>query len=351
MLWLQALFHRGAVTVDHYSGGLTGSSLDLPRPPTAIEQEFRNALRQAILLADARAKARPQDADALYDLGSAYGLEASWTASIDGRVRAAFGSARKAFDAQERVLEIDPRRVEAGAIVGTYKYVVAGLGFASRMVAYVAGFSSGKAEGIRMLEAAGAPGSSSRFEARTALVLIYSREGRHEDAYRLLTAMSAEFPDNRVLVMERGSAAIRAGRAREGEQILRAGLERLQSDTRRRLPGEESVWHYRIGLARLALNRSTLATESLTTALALSPELWVRARIELTLGKAADLEGRRSDAVAWYRRAVESARTGRDRPTQQEAQRLMRRPFVLARIGPALPDRAAVWHEIEAVLV
>src|SRR5690606_34828702 len=67
ILWLQALFLRGAVTVDHYIGGITTSSLDLPDPPESIAREFHASIGRAIELAEAAVDARPDDPDALYD--------------------------------------------------------------------------------------------------------------------------------------------------------------------------------------------------------------------------------------------------------------------------------------------
>jgi tetratricopeptide (TPR) repeat protein len=355
ILWLQALFHRGAVTVDHYMGGLTGSTITLPEPPASIETAFRTSLGHAIALAEARLARAPRDPDAHYDAGAAYGLHASWTASVEGRIRGAFGMARRAYKAQERVLELDPTRVGAGTVVGTYRYAVAGLGLASRVVAYLAGFGGDKARGIALLEAATTPGSESGFEARTALVLIYSREGRHEDAFRLLTSMSAEFPQNRILVLERGAAAVRAGRAREADTILSEGIERLDADTRRRLPGEHALWFYRRGLARLAQNRPTAAAADLDAALQRSPETWIRGRIELALGKVADVTGRRADARDLYRRARDTARAANDPVVQAEASRLLARPFVLSRSFTNMREihgpRTAGRHDGEPGLV
>lgn len=327
ILWLQALFHRGAVTVDHYMGGLTRSTLDLPKPAPDIEREFRASIQRAITLADARVEKMPRDPDALYDQGAAYGLLASWTASVDGNVRAAFGTARRAFLTQEKVLELAPDRVGAGTVVGTYRYAIAGLGFASRMFAYLAGFSGGKAAGIALLERATAPASPSRFEARTALVLIYSREGRHDDAFRLLSEMSAEFPANRILVLERGAAALRAGRAPEADAILTSGIVRLDDDPRRRLPGEQALWHYRRGLARVAQRRTTEAEIDFAAALNGDPAAWVRGRIEAGLGQVDDLAGRRAEALTHYRRARDMARAANDPAGLADANRLIRQPF------------------------
>lgn len=326
VLWLRALFLRGAVTVDHYMGGLTKSQIILPKPPPDIEAEFRHAVTRAIDLADAAHRRDRRDLAALHDLGTAQGLQASWTASVDGRVMAAFGAARKAFDAEETVLNRDPRNVGAGTVVGTYRYAVASLGIASRMVAYLAGFGGDKARAMSLLEAAGRQGDS-RFEARTALVLIYSREGRHADAYALLGQMAAEFPRNRILVLEQGAAAIRAGRAPEAEALLTRGLAAFDQDSRWKIPGERALWLYKRGLARLNQNHQEMAAADFTRALGAAPEPWVQGRIHLELGKLADLAGQRTAAIARYRTARDMGRSANDPLGVADADRLLRQPF------------------------
>jgi hypothetical protein len=52
VLWLNMLFRRGAVTVDHYIGSFTRSSVDLPKPPPELDKEFRTHIDRAIALAE-----------------------------------------------------------------------------------------------------------------------------------------------------------------------------------------------------------------------------------------------------------------------------------------------------------
>jgi hypothetical protein len=96
ILWLDILFQRGAVTVDNYLGGLTRASLALPKPPADLDAEFKRALTRAIDLADVQFRRNPRDVAAMHDLGAAYAIDASYMASVDGRVMAAFGPARRA---------------------------------------------------------------------------------------------------------------------------------------------------------------------------------------------------------------------------------------------------------------
>jgi hypothetical protein len=103
------------------------------------------------------------------------------------------------------------------------------------------------------------------------------------------------------------------------------------------------LWFYRRGLARLALNRPLDASTDLNTALRSTPEAWIRGRIELALGKVADVTGRRTDARDFYRRAAETARAANDPVALAEASRLLNQPFVLSRAFTDLRDMPA-WH-------
>ena len=325
-LWLDIIFRRGTVTVDHYVGGLGGPVRELPKPSPAIVDEFTRAVNRAIELADARVKANPDDVQARFELGSAHALQASYLASVDGSLSSAFMAARHAFNAQEEVLARDSKRAAAGVVVGTYRYMVSGLALPTRMFAYMVGFGGGKAEGIKLLETA-ARDSEAQVEAKTALILIYSRERRHADVYRLLGELAAAFPRNRLFVLEQGSAAIRAGKHAEAEAILTAGLSALDRDPRPRMPGERALWLYKRGLARFHRNHRAAAAVDLEESLRSLPAPWVRGRALLTLGKVHDLEGRRNQAVERYRTAREAATSARDRAATREAARLLSRPY------------------------
>jgi tetratricopeptide (TPR) repeat protein len=328
VLWLDVLFARGALTIDTYLGGVSRAQLDLPKPPPALDAEFKQEIDRAIDLADTDLRRHPQSASAMHDLGTAFGLQASYVASVQGSVVSAFGPARRAFDLEERVLARDPGRVEAGAIVGTYRYSVASLGLASRLVAYLAGFGGDKARGIALLEAAGRAGTS-RAEALTALALIYSREGRHDDAFRVLSDLAVEFPRNRLFELERGAAAIRAGHAGQAEAILTRGLAAFDADARPKLPGERALWLYKRGSARVALNHPADAAVDLEAAMRSGPVDWVRGRLEYELGRVADLQGHREAALGHYRAATAIASRTNDAIGARDAQKYLDRPFAM----------------------
>lgn len=87
ILWLHILFNRGAVTIDHYMGSISKSNVTLPKPDPAVAAEFKQAISRAAALANARLETNPRDVQAKYDAGVTYGLQASYTASVEGRDR------------------------------------------------------------------------------------------------------------------------------------------------------------------------------------------------------------------------------------------------------------------------
>ena len=328
IVWLNILFHRGAVTVDHYMGSLTKTQLHLPKPDPAAATEFKAAIGKAIDLANAKLKVNARDVQARYDAGAAYGLQASYVASVEGSLTSAFGIARRAYSAQDDVLERDPSRVSAGLVVGTYRYLVSTMSMPKRWLAHLAGFGGDKAKGIALLEGA-LKDPEARVDAASALMLIYSREGRHPDVMRLARELSRDYPRNRLFVLEEGSAAIRAGRHAEAEAALTRGHDASQKETRPRIPGEEALWLYKRAMSRTYRNLTAAAASDVDRALAAKPTEWIRGRLLVERGKLADLAGRRPEAVADYTSAEAICRPIADTQCEKEAGDLRRKPFSL----------------------
>lgn len=331
IVWMHILFSRGGATIDHYLGGLTSSQIKLPPPPAAADAEFRTHVGRAQALAEAAIKRDPRSVDARYDLGAAQGLMASYIASVEGKVTQALGSAKRAFDSHEWVLEHAPTRHEAGLVVGTYRYAVAALSLPKRLLAYIAGFGGGKERGLQMIEAA-ASRPLTRADSRVALALMYSREGRQTDALVVLRLLAAEFPQNRLLQLEIGAAAWRAGLAAEAETVLTAGLAWHDRDPRPKVPGERALWLYKRGMSRVSLNHLDAAVTDLRTALTNDPLGWVRGRIHLELGKVADLRQQRSAALAEYVKAAALCRPHQDPWCVEQAAHWRKRPFAFGSI-------------------
>jgi tetratricopeptide (TPR) repeat protein len=323
-LWLSITFRRGNMTVDDYLGRVSKPNGPAAPPPPETAAAFAQAAEQAIALARAQIRANPRDADAHYQLGAAVGVRASYAATVDGSVLGAFRAAREAFDEHEQVMKLDPRRKDAGLIVGTYRYIVAALSLPVRLMAYIAGFGGDKDRGLRLIEGAAAYGGENEEDARLALVLLYNREKRYDDALAQLATMRERYPRNRLVWLEAGSTALRAGRAAEAARLLENGLSKFATDTRPRMYGEDAIWYYKRGAARAALGRTSEAGADLRRALGSEGRGWVHGRAQLELGRLSLRAGDRPRANEHLQAAVKLCEGDNDPVFAAEARRLLK---------------------------
>jgi tetratricopeptide (TPR) repeat protein len=324
-MWLGITFRRGNLTVDDYLGRANkASTAKLPPPAPETIAGFREAIERAIAIARRRIALNPKDADAHYQLGAAVGLRASYTATVEGSVMGAFRAAKEAFQEHEKVLELAPQRKDAGLIVGTYRYIVATLSLPLRWVAYMAGFGGNRERGIKLIEEAAAHGGDNKTDARFALILLYNREKRYDDALAQLARLRADYPRNRLVWLESGSTALRAGRPAEAETFLAEGYEKFTGDSRTRMFGEEALWLYKRGTARAGIGRTVDAEADLRRALSLTGRNWVYGRARLELGRLALKAGDKNAARTELSTAATLAESDNDPMTASEARNLMK---------------------------
>jgi tetratricopeptide (TPR) repeat protein len=224
-------------------------------------------------------------------------------------------------------MSLDPRRKDAGLVVGTYRYLVSTLSLPLRWMAYLVGFGGDRAYGIRLVEAAARYPGDVQTDAKVALLLLYNREGRFNEALSVANDLISRYPRNRIFVLEAGATAIRAGLFSQADRVLTDGLTRFAGDTRPRAFGEEAMWSYKRAIARVAMRSLAGAASDLQRAQSLPARGWVKARIRLEQGKLADLEGRREQAREAYRAAAQLAATSSDPLTRRDAERLLKTPY------------------------
>jgi tetratricopeptide (TPR) repeat protein len=323
-LWLQEAFRRGTMTVDSFLGGVARSNVKLPPAPPELLREFEQVSARAVDLARKQVTANPRNPNAHFELGASIGLRASFAATVQGSVRAAFGSAREAYNAHERVLELDARRHDAGLIVGTYRYIVATLRLPVRWMAYVAGFGGGREKGLSLVQGAANYPGENRTDAQVALVLLYNRERQYDQALRELERLRGEFPRNRLFWLETGGTLLRAGRHAEADRFLTEGIDRLAGDTRQRMYGEEALWYQKRGTARAALGLTAQAASDLRKAISADGRRWVHGRARLELGRLALGANDRPAAQIELKMAASLCESDNDQRCAEEARRLLR---------------------------
>ena len=321
-LWIGALFERGAVTAEDYLGQARSDARRQPASPE-LEARFRANLDRAMALANERCRTSC-GADGHFQLGAAYGYQATYAATIEGSLVGSLRAARRAYAEHQRALDLDPARKDAALIVGMYRYGVSELPLAARLIAHIAGLGGGRERGIRMVEEAAAYPSEVRTNARFSLIVIYNREGRVDDALRVVELLQREYPRNRLLWLEEGSTALRAKRPEQARRALEHGLAMLASDTRPKAFGELARWGYYHGTALAALHEDQAAQHALDRARSEPARAWVQGRIHIELGKLADRAGRSQQALDEYRQAVRLCTADDDEVCVKEAKASMR---------------------------
>jgi tetratricopeptide (TPR) repeat protein len=155
-----------------------------------------------------------------------------------------------------------------------------------------------------MIEETVEANAENRTDAEFALVLLYNRERRYEDAMRVLRSLRRQYPRNRLVLLEAGATAVRANRPAEAETLLSEGIAFLSRDTRPKIPGEDALWHYKRGAARVILGRRDDALADLRVATAPGAAGWVQGRSHLEMARLAQQQGDRAGA---RREAAEAA--------------------------------------------
>ena len=324
-LWLSITFARGNLTVDDYIGRVSRTTLKLPPAPPAQAADFRDAIDRALALARKHVTSKPKDADGHFQLGAALGLRATYVVTVDGSVLGAFGAAREAFAEHETVLDLDPKRADAGLVVGTYRYAVAALTLPLRWMAYLSGFGGGREKGLQLIERAAAYPGDNQTDAKLALVLLFNREGRYDPALAQLAGLREQYPRNRLLWLETGATYLRAGRAAEAERFLVRSLAKLRLTT---APACSARRHYGDTSAaqpRAALGHRADAEDDLKKAIGAEGRGWVHGRAHLELGKLLLKGSDRSAANAEFRQAITLCDNDNDVASADEARRLLER--------------------------
>ena len=91
-----------------------------------------------------------------------------------------------------------------------------------------------------------------------------------------------------------------------------------------KIPGEEALWRYKRGAARVALGRAEAARDDLQRATSSDTQAWVRGRARVELARVALQRGDRGTAAGEARQAESLCQQGQDPICLDEAKRLLR---------------------------
>jgi tetratricopeptide (TPR) repeat protein len=335
-VWIKTLYESRRLQSSLYSSESFYSSGDDKVDPKIIT-EFRNLTRQAKRLADLRLKQNPKDVEALYWLGAEEGLKASFEEAVERRHYAALRDGNDSVDHHREVLKIDPNFIDVGITIGLYEYAVGSLPLPIKVMAGITGFRGSKKKGLAMIERVASEGNWARDDARTLLIVLYTREKRYPEALAHARELTAKYPRNYLFRLEAADSLVLQAEAERKNKNVEAAVkaereafaifENLLHDrsVRDTVSRALDLVHFKYGEVLLTAGEGERAAREFLAATKVEraePALVTMAH--LYAARAFDLAGKRDDALSQYREVL-------TRPdiyaAHEEAKKGLRQPF------------------------
>jgi tetratricopeptide (TPR) repeat protein len=202
-LIFKELYRIGALDTEAYATDNFINKKYLQPLDPKVHDQVNQLSAQAIQLSDARLNKNPNDTNALYARGVAKGLRSTYMGMAEHAWFAALRNAIGARHDHERVLELDPKYIDAKTSVGIDLYVIGSLSWPVRVAGSVAGLSGNKEKGLEYLRDVAAHGSPEvSWDARIALALFLRREQKYDEALQIVGEMNQAFPRNFLVATE-----------------------------------------------------------------------------------------------------------------------------------------------------
>lgn len=312
-LWIETLYQTRRLQSSLYGGDDTFYSTSDDKVDPAIIDQFRTLTRQARQLAEARLKQSPRDVEALYFLGAIEGLKASFEEAVERRHFAALKDGSDAVDRHREVIKLDPNYHDAEITIGLYDFTVGSLPLPIKLIAGVAGFRGSKKRGLATLERVTREGNWIRDEARTLLIVLYTREKRFAEAAALAKELAAKYPRNYLYRLEAADALVsQAALERAANQNTTTASENEAFATFDSLLKDKAVRdtaarafdliHFKYGEALMTAGHyDRAAKEFLAAAEVPGAQQGLATMAHLYAARALDLAGKRNDAMTQYR--------------------------------------------------
>jgi tetratricopeptide (TPR) repeat protein len=292
--WLTVLDSMRRLTIGLYNrDSFYAGKEDVVDPK--LDRQFRDAILKAIEVAQARVSKDAKDTEGLYYLGAAYGMRASYAASVARKWPDAIKDGRRGVEYHRKVIELDPKYADAYLSIGLYTYIVGTLPMFVKLFLAIGGVRGDRKRGIEEMKTAIAKGRYVGDDARIMLIAIYEREGNYAEALKLLEQLAAKYPNNYLFDLERASALAETGRHAESY----AAFDRLLASDRAQVVADLIRYEYGEALSdgrefvRAAEQFGAVSKNPRATAALVS-------QAHLRRGMVLDAAGEREQALAQY---------------------------------------------------
>jgi tetratricopeptide (TPR) repeat protein len=206
-VWAKTLYESRRLQGSLYSSESFYKTGDDKVDPKIVT-EFRNLTRESKRLSEVKLKEDPKNIDALNFLAATEGLKASFEEAVERRHYAALKDGNDAVNIHREVLKLDPNYIDAQLTIGLYEYVVGSLPLPIKIVAGVTGFRGSKKRGLSLLEQVAKEGRWSKDDAKTLLMLLYTREKRFAEVVPITRELSQKYPHNYLYRLETADALV-----------------------------------------------------------------------------------------------------------------------------------------------
>jgi tetratricopeptide (TPR) repeat protein len=315
-LWIKTLYESRRLQVSLYSSESFYTNGDDKVDPKIVT-EFRNLTREAKRLAEAKLKQEPKNIEALDFLANTEGLKASFEEAVERRHFAALRDGNDAVDHHREVLKLDPKYVDAQITIGLYEYVVGSLPLPVKILAGATGYRGSKKRGLTLLEQVAKEGRWSQDDAKTVLILLYTREKRFADVLKLTRELSEKYPRNYLLRLETADALVSLAGVKRKEKDLAgavqsekeafATFDELLRDRNVRDAAMRSLdlIHFKYGEALLLAGyNDRAAKEFLAVTKVERAEPGLITMAHLYAARSYDVAGKRDEALAQYKEVL-----------------------------------------------
>jgi hypothetical protein len=274
----------------------------------ALDAAFNASVERAIRATEAWVDRDPENPEAWFYLGGAYGARVQWRVLRGEKVSAA-RDGKRIKQSLERAIELEPGLDDAYFGLGLYKYYADVAPAAARILRFLLLLPGGdREEGLREMLRARSRGRLLQGEADYQLHIIYLwYERQPRRALELLAGLQARYPGNPLYLTQ--IAEIRDAYEHDISASLDAWLSLLAAAREQRANNAALAEVYaRLGAARM-LDRLYLtdhALEHLESVIAMKPVAPYSslALAHLRMGEAHDRLGARQAAMASYKAAI-----------------------------------------------
>jgi len=202
----EEMYRQGVLTSDFFLNdrrflkGIEG------KPDAARMKAFRDALQQSRALAKSRLKSAPNDAEALFSLAIADGMESDAFSILEKKQLDGLKRMKEANENAKKLLQQRPDAADAYVAMGIANYIIGSLSGGTRFLLWFGGIHGDKNLGMEQVRKAAEGGRYLRPFGKIMLALAARREKQNALAQKMLHELNEEFPASPLFAAEYAKA-------------------------------------------------------------------------------------------------------------------------------------------------